>query len=113
MTLLLVGMLTMYAEPYVGQPLRCGSIYDTTHGWIAVDIDATGWRCNDLVRVTVGEDVMLLPVRDSGPLSLYNVEGVPIVGDIPAHVFPWPGLSVQGTLENLTAGLRARMEAER
>ena len=111
MTLLLVGMLTMYAGQYVDQPLRCGGVYDTTHEWIAVDIDALpGWRCNDLVRVTVGDDVMLLPVRDSGPLSLYFIDTpgglVPIVADLPAHSFPWPGLSVQGTLENLTGRLR-------
>jgi len=117
-TLLLVGMLTMYAEPYVGQPLRCGSIYDTTHGWIAVDIDATGWRCNDLVRVTVGDDVMLLPVRDSGPLSLYFIDTpaglVPIVGDLPFHVWPWGDrLSVEGSIENVTAGLRAIGERDR
>jgi len=54
--------------------------------------------------------VMLLPVRDSGYLSRYCVyfgdTYVPIVGDLPAHAFPWPGLSVQGTIENLTGGLR-------
>ena len=115
--LILIGVLTFYAGPYVGEPLRCGSIdgasgiYDTTHDWIAVDIDALpGWRCNDLVRVTVGDDVMLLPVRDSGYLSRYCVyygsTCVPIVADLPAHVFMWPGLSVQGVIENLTAGLR-------
>ena len=112
-----MGMITMYAGQYVGEPLRCGSIdgasgiYDTSHTWIAVDIDALpGWRCNDLVRVTVGDDVMLLPVRDSGYLNRYCVyygsTCVPIVGDLPAHVFPWEGLSVQGTLENLTGRLR-------
>ena len=124
MTLLLVGMITMYAGQYVGEPLRCGSIdgasgiYDTSHTWIAVDIDALpGWRCNDLVRVTVGDDVMLLPVRDSGYLNAhcvyYGSTCVPIVGDLPAHVFPWEGLSVQGTLENVTGGLRAVGEWDR
>lgn len=112
MTLLYAGVLTWYA--YTGGPLRCGGTFDPAEDWLAVDIDALpGWRCNDLIRATVGEDVMLLRIKDSGPLSRFNVEGVPIVGDLPAHAFPWPGLSVQGTIENLTAGLRARMEQYR
>ena len=124
MTLLLVGAITFYAGQYVGEPLRCGSvggaspIYDDSHTWIAVDIDAfPGWYCGDLVRVTVGDDTMMLPILDSGYLSRYCVHYgstcLPIVGDLPRHAFPWPGLSVQGTVENLTGGLRARMERER
>ncbi len=124
MTLLLAGMITFYAGQYVGEPLRCGSvdgvsgIYDTTHQWIAVDIDALpAWRCNDLVRVTVGEDVMLLKVRDSGPLAKYCIRDgdtcTPIVADLPRHAFPWPGLSVLGSMENVTAGLRAIGERDR
>jgi len=109
MTLLLCGALTWYA--YTGGPLRCGGTFDPAEDWIAIDIDARpGWRCNDLVRVTVGDDMMLLKVRDSGPLSLYFIDTpaglVPIVGDLPAHSFMWPGLSVQGTIENVTGGLR-------
>ena len=119
-TLLLIGAITFYAQPYVGGPLRCGSvngaspIYDTTHEWIAVDLDAyPEWRCNDLVRVTVGDYEKPIRVKDSGPLSLYNIGGVPIVADLPQHVFMWPGLSVQGTVENVTAGLRLELEAVR
>ena len=117
MTLLLAGCITWYA--YTGGPLRCGGIFDPAEDWIAVDIDALGpeWRCNDLARVTVGDDVMLLPVRDSGYLSRYCVyygsTCVPIVGDLPAHSFMWPGLSVQGTIENVTGGLRAVGEWDR
>ena len=118
MTLLLVGAITFYAGQYVGEPLRCGGVYDDSHTWIAVDIDAfPGWYCGDLVRVTVGDDVMMLPILDSGFLNAhcvyYGSTCLPIVGDLPAHVWRWPGLSVQGSVENLTGGLRARMEAER
>ena len=121
--LVLVGCITVYHHPYVGGPLRCGSVngaspvYDTTHEWIAVDLDhygPRGWRCNDLARVTVGEDVRLLWVKDSGPLSRYNIEGIEIVGDLPFHV--WPGgdaLSALGSVENVTAGLRQILEVER
>ena len=116
MTLLLAGCLTWYA--YTGGPLRCGGTFDPAEAWIAVDIDALpGWRCNDLARVTVGDDVMLLPVRDSGYLNRYCVyygsTCVPIIGDLPAHSFPWPVRSVQGTIENVTGGLRAVGEWDR
>ena len=109
MTLLLCGALTWYA--YTGGPLRCGGTFDPAEDWIAVDIDALpGWECGDLVRVTVGDDVMLLPVRDSGYLNRYCVyygsTCVPIIGDLPAHSFMWPGLSVRGVIENVTGGLR-------
>ena len=114
--LILWGAITYYL--YTGGPLRCGGTFDPAEEWIAVDIDALpGWRCNDLVRVTVGDDVMLLKVRDSGYLNRYCVyygsTCVPIVGDLPAHVFPWEGLSVQGTIENVTGGLRAVGELDR
>lgn len=122
--MILVGCITVYSHPYIGGPLRCGSVngasplYDDSHAWIAVDLDAyPEWRCNDLVEVDAGGVRLLLRVKDSGPLSLYYVdtgsELVPIVADLPAHAFPWPGLSVMGTIENVTAGLRQRMERER
>lgn len=112
--LILAGAITWYAGPYVGEPLRCGGTYDTTHAWIAIDIDHyPEWRCNDLVRVDAGDVQLLLYVKDSGHLSRYNIGGVEIVGDLPRHAFPWPGLSVQGTIENLTLGLRERMGVER
>ena len=118
MTLLLIGALTWYAGPYVGQPLRCGDVYDTSHEWIAIDIDALpGWECGDLVRVAVGDDVRLWRIRDSGPLSRYGIlDGdtmIPIVADIPYHQWEWDGLSVLGQVENVTAGLRAEMEQYR
>jgi len=63
------------------------------------------------------EEAVTLPVRDSGYLNAhcvyYGSTCLPIVADLPRHAFPWPGLSVQGTVENLTGGLRARMERER
>lgn len=118
--LILVGSITWYSGPYVGEPLRCGSangaspLYDTTHQWIAVDIDAyPAWRCGDLVRVDAEGVQLLLWVKDSGPLSAYNIGGVEIVADLPEHLWRWPGLSVQGSVVNVTAGLRERMEVER
>lgn len=116
-TLILWGAITWYAGPYVNGPLRCGDTYDTSHAWLAVDIDATGWRCGDLVQIVAGDVQLLLPVRDSGPLSLYCVDTgdtcTPIVADLPAHLWQWTGLSVRGSVENVTAGLRQRMEVER
>ena len=122
--LILVGTITWYAGPYVGEPLKCGSVagasplYDTTHTWIAVDIDAYGWQCGDLVRIDAEGVQLLLWVKDSGPLARHCVyfgdTCIEIVGDLPFHV--WPGgdaLSVQGSVENVTAGLRRILEMER
>jgi len=112
MILLLTGWLTWYAA--TGNPLRCTNVpWSTDDKWIAVDIDAYGWRCGDLVRVTVGDDEMLLPVLDSGPLSAYNIRGVEIVADLPAHLWRWPGLSVMGTVVNVTGGLREQLCLEK
>lgn len=112
-TLVLIGCVTWYAGPYVGGPLRCGSIdgaspiYDTSHEWIAVDFDRyDGFRCGDLVQVDAGGVQLWLYVKDSGPLAAYNIGGVEIVGDLPEHAFPWPGLSVMGTITNVTGRLR-------
>ena len=117
-TLILVGAITWYAGPYVGEPLRCGGIYDTTHEWIAVDLDALGWHCNDLIRVEADGVVLLLRVRDSGYLSRYCVhygsECVPIVADLPAHVWRWgDALSVQGSVRNLSLRTHCRWKGRR
>ena len=118
-TLILWGAITWYAGPYVGEPLRCGGTYDATYtDGLAVDIDATGWRCGDLVRVEADGVVMMKRVRDSGYLSRYCVEYgsecVPIVADLPRGAWQWgSALSVQGSVTNVTMGLRARMERER
>jgi len=117
-TLILYGAIVWYAGPYVGGPLRCGSIdgasplYDTSHEWIAVDLDAyPAWECGDLVQVDAGGVQLMLRVKDSGPLSLYFVDTedglVPIVADLPFHVWEWgDALSVMGTITNATGRLR-------
>ena len=122
--LVLVGTITWYAGPYVKQPLRCGSvngassIYDTTHEWIAVDLDALGWRCGDWVQVDAGGVRLLLRVKDSGPLSRYCVyfgdTCIEIVGDLPAHLWPFgDALSVRGSVRNVTGELRERLWLEK
>ena len=123
-TLILVGVITVYLHPYVGGPLRCGSvngaspIYDTMHAWIAIDIDRyDSFRCGDLVQVDANGVQLLLWVKDSGPLARHCIyigdTCIEIVGDLPAHV--WPGgdaLSIQGSIRNVTGELRERMEVE-
>lgn len=123
-TLILLGALTWYSGSYVGQPLRCGSvggasgIYDTTHEWIAVDIDYLGWECGDWVGVMVGGKVHYWRVVDSGPLhrfcTWYGGECVPIIGDLPEHTWEWgSAMSVQAKVWNVTKGLKERMGRER
>ncbi len=120
--LILWGVLVWYSGPYVGGPLRCGSmagaspLYDESHEWIAVDIDALGWHCGDLIGVRVGDETYHWRIQDSGPLSRYGVmvdgEYVPIVGDLPEHAFTWPGLNVRAVVWNETV-VRERLWLER
>ena len=110
-TIILIGALTWYAGPYVGQPLRCGGTYTTDHAWVAVDLDAYDWQCGDSILVRVDGQEVTLPALDSGPLSLYYVGTVPIVGDLPEHVYRGlglDGLSVAGSIVNLSALQRYR-----
>ena len=80
--LILIGCLTWYAGPYVDEPLRCGGVYDDSHEWIAVDIDHySEWQCNDLARVTVGDDEMrggyaFADARDAIELKAIQLAGV-------------------------------------
>jgi len=112
--IVLIGILTWYAGPYVAQPLRCGGIYDISHDWIAVDIDVYHWQCDDLIRVDAAGETQWLPLLDSGLLSRYCVETgegcIEIVGDVPGHAAWWTGLSAPGRLLNVSA---ARREFER
>jgi len=118
--LVLIGIVTMYsATEHMGNPLRCGNIggtsgvYDTSHAWVAVDIDHTDWQCGDLATICAAGECHTLPVMDSGPLSLYCVqdgdECHPILVDVPAHVVWWDGLSVEARVVNTTR-IRERWE---
>ena len=115
----LYGVATMYAhDTHAGNPLRCGSTYTTDHAWVAVDIDRTSWRCGDLAAICAAGQCHVLPVRDSGPLSMYCVMDGDvcrdILVDVPEHVAAgwFNGLSARAVVVNATAA-RERMERER
>jgi len=113
----LYGVVTMYAHAdHAGNPLRCGGIYDTSHEWVAVDIDHTDWRCGDLATICAAGVCKTLPVRDSGPLSRYCGEDGdvcrPILVDVPEHVAWFPGLSARAVVVNRSLA-EQRLERER
>lgn len=113
--LIIWGVVTWYSlEAHAGQPLRCGGEYDTTRSWIAVDIDALGWQCGDVVVVWANGQQRRFVVRDSGPLSQYCVmdgmQYLPIVADVPEHVKWFGGLSTQAVVVNTS---RAKQALER
>jgi len=116
---ILLGVATWYAGVYVGQPLYCGGTYDVASEWVALPM-GTDWQCGDLIAVffegeTAAEhDLVVARVYDTGPLGEYCVaqrdDCVPIVVDIPAHL--WPGSregdkSAAVRVVNVTAAARA------
>jgi len=99
--LILVGVATWYAGPYVGQPLYCNGpthgnlMYDSsTEPWLAMDpyYYEMGWECGDEVWVHIGGEVLKLRLYDTGPLLDYYImdfgPDVPIVANLPEHLWP-------------------------
>lgn len=114
--ILLSVVVTVYAGPYVGQPLYCdcdGSLIysvDTTP-WLALDEGLYGEfaSCGDEIVVWAGGEMMTLLALDAGPLFDYYVEDwpeLPIVADIPMHLSKFEGLSSRATVVNKTRAKR-------
>lgn len=115
--LIIIGIATWYGGPaqpeYVGRPLYCGGIYDEreTLPWVALDVawfESGAVECGDEIEIRFpdGERVNVRAL-DAGPFGLYYIEGYrdrPIIADLPAHLWPLPGLlSAPVALINLTA----------
>ena len=94
---IIIGMATWYAGAYVGRPLYCGGVYDTAHEWIALPMSAD-WQCGDLVAIwfegadASEHELVVARVYDTGPFGRHCIaqrdECVPIVADVPAHLWP-------------------------
>lgn len=97
----LVGVATAYAGPYVGQERFCGGLYELdADPWVALNVSGHGdyWECGKwvLVEFDTGE-TLYARAMDAGPFDGYYVEqwgkDRPIVMDVPLHLFPVPGIS--------------------
>lgn len=114
------GIATRYdADAHEGNPLRCAGVYDTTHEWVAADVDNGPFSCFDWLTICAEGQCKTLQVLDSGPLSKFCVMGEDgacrdILIDVPEHVASgwFPGLSTPVRVVNATA-VRARWELER
>ena len=103
----LIGVITTYGGKYVGQPLYCdngqGLVYDDSVAFVALPVTeytAGLAQCGDLVRVQIGDDVFFAQALDAGPLEKYRVEqygDLPIVADVPSHLWPLPGRAISAT----------------
>jgi len=117
---IIVGMATVYAGPYVGQPLYCSTpdapLYyaETTVPWAAFPAK---WYRNGIVScgavvVFSGVDAngkyWTLTVRalDAGPFGdncvVVEDKCIDIVADVPAFLSPFAGLSSQVRVWNVT-----------
>ncbi len=103
--LILIGVATWYGNPFIGEPLYCDCglppphrlVYArSTEPWLAMDpyYYEHGWNCGDEIWVYFGNSLVLkTALYDAGPLSHYYIEDfgpeVPIVADIPGHLWPF------------------------
>jgi len=113
---IIVGVATVYAGQYVGQPLYCGGVYaETTEPWVALPYGGD-WRCGDRIDLS-GVDASGEPwslkarAMDTGPFGDYCVEQPdgtcpPIVVDVPQFLAPFAGLSSRVQMVNVTAMYR-------
>jgi hypothetical protein len=116
---ILSGMVTRYDyADHAGQPLRCNGVYDTSHAWVAADVDNGPYSCGDLLVICAGGECRVLEVRDSGPLARFCVmDGNvcrDILVDVPQHVAAgwWNGLSARAVVVSASRA-RERLEVER
>lgn len=112
------GTITWYVAA-IGTVLFCGGTYDPAEAWLAMPVEAyeSGEvRCGDMFAVWTDGYLRYLPALDAGPFGAYCVmdgeECVPIVADLPRHVFPSKGLSRRAYVVN-SERLRKRLEVER
>lgn len=102
----LVGIATAYGRPFIGHPLYCDGTYDLdAEPWIALPIDSD-FVCGELAYLRFEDGSTLMArVMDAGPLGQYNVQGKPILADIPVHLAPF---ALSGSVELYRIGAQAR-----
>lgn len=119
-TLVITGVATIYAAPYIDETLYCdrgqGLVFGPrTPPWVAVDVQmflSGRIRCGDELWLGFGSPHQTLKVLalDAGPFHGYYVPPwphLPIVADIPFHLAPFPGLANPVRIFNYSAAQRA------
>jgi hypothetical protein len=112
--LILAGIATWYAGPYIGGPLYCGGYYTTDNmPWVAVDVseyENSRIRCGDTLMIWLAGEMIRARAMDAGPLYKYYIEDfgpeLPIVVDIPKHLWPLETLSAKVTIINSSEAYR-------
>jgi len=123
MSQVLIGVVTVYATVFIGQPLFCdtgqGLVFsEDTEPWVALDVDLYGdWaHCGDKILIRGDGWELEALALDAGPLHEYWIEDwpdLPIIADVPMHLAPFPGLSAQVTMTNLDRQPRYPIYGER
>lgn len=119
-TLIITGVATVYAAPYIDETLYCdrgqGLVFGPrTPPWVAVDVQmflSGRIRCGDELWLGFGSPHQTLKVLalDAGPFHGYYVQDwphLPIVADIPFHLVPFSGLASPVRIFNYSAAQRA------
>ena len=102
----LAGVATTYTySDYGGEPLFCCGVYDD-RPFVALPIELLGefWECGDWVRVTTPGGSLWAQALDTGAFYRYRVEqwgvDVPIVVDVPEHLWRDVGISAPASVFN-------------
>lgn len=111
--LVLVGIATYYNSS-VGSPLYCddgtGHLYDPdAPPWVALseELYKIGWaKCGDKIKVVLDDGTSFTALAmDAGPLQDYFLEEspeLPLLVDVPQHLWPRKTMSSLATVVNLT-----------
>lgn len=109
----LVGIATYYTGP-VGAPLYCdngsGYVYDSdAPPWVSLSehLYESSWaNCGDTVKILFEDGTSLVAIAmDAGPLQDYHLEEspeLPLLVDVPEHLWPRETMSAQVKVLNLT-----------
>lgn len=118
------GVGTMYtAEQHQGNPLWCDRwdndlSYRDDLSFVAIPPSyyENGWQCGDLLIVDFGDKKLVTYALDSGFLDnkYVMIDGklVPIVVDVPEHLFPFDGTSHRATVKNISLANRMLLDAK-
>ena len=116
---LLAGVATNYqAADYGGRALYCGGTYNEDTIFVALPVSLEGeyWQCGDQVQVRFEDGAAFWATAlDTGPFFAYRVEqwgDLPIVVDVPDHLWTQPGISAPAVVFNESLFNRLAVDAK-
>lgn len=115
----LSGVVTMYDNSHAGNPLYCDTgctnlTYRDDLSFVAIPVElySQGWLCgDDIIIFSDGGKRLYSKSYDAGPFGnncvmQENGECLPILADIPEHLWPYNGISKAASILNVSLANR-------